>query len=53
LSDPYFLVHFNLTRLLYLKINALNERRFGIIVFYLKTNYKVLKDLAKIASTVV
>jgi hypothetical protein len=53
LSDPRFLVHFDPARLLYLKIDASNERGFGIMVFYLRTDYKVLKDLAKIASTAV
>jgi hypothetical protein len=38
---------------LYLKINGLIKRGFGVIVFYLEKDYKVLIDLAKIASIIV
>jgi hypothetical protein len=48
-----FLVYFNLNYILYLKINRLIKQGFGIIIFYLKKNYKVLTDLVKITSIIV
>jgi hypothetical protein len=48
-----FLVYFDLNYVLYLKINGLIKQGFSIIVFYLEKDYKVLTDLAKIASIAV
>ena len=53
LSDPRTLIHCDLARQLYLKIDASNERGFGILAFHLKEGYTVPSNLSKIASTAV
>jgi hypothetical protein len=53
LLDPRTLIHCDPVRQLYLKINALNERGFGILAFHLKEGYTVPSNLSKITSTAV
>jgi hypothetical protein len=53
LSDPRTLIHCDPARQLYLKIDASNERGFGILAFHLKEGYTVPSNLSKIASTAV
>jgi hypothetical protein len=53
LSDPRFLTHHDPEKVTYAKINASNARGFGIMLFHLKEDYKVPKDLSKIAAIAV
>jgi hypothetical protein len=46
--DPKTLIYCNLVRQLYLKINALNKRGFGILAFYLKQGYIISSNFNKI-----
>jgi hypothetical protein len=53
LLDPRFLIYHDPGKVIYTKIDVLNIRGFGIMLFYLKEDYKVPKDLSKISAIVV
>jgi hypothetical protein len=53
LSDFRFLIYYNPEKVIYIKIDTSNTCSFGIILFYLKEDYKISKDLVKISSIVV